>query len=89
MSQASLVIGVKQVPIDMLMPDKTYAFFSHTIKAQEANMALLDAILEKVRLSIKCPDNHYWSIYDKQFISYRYVFIIGHLVLDSIIRQQY
>jgi alpha-aminoadipic semialdehyde synthase len=31
----------------LLIPDKTYAFFSHTIKAQEANMPLLDAILEK------------------------------------------
>ncbi|KAF6041134.1 AASS [Bugula neritina] len=51
LSAASLVLGVKQVPIDLLMPDKTYAFFSHTIKAQEANMSLLDAILEKnVRL---------------------------------------
>ncbi|KAL5014858.1 hypothetical protein ScPMuIL_009128 [Solemya velum] len=47
MSEASLVIGVKQVPIDLLMPDKTYAFFSHTIKAQKDNMALLDALLEK------------------------------------------
>lgn len=45
--EASLVIGVKQVPIDNLNPETTYAFFSHTIKAQEANMPLLDAILEK------------------------------------------
>ena len=50
MSEASLLIGVKQVPIDLLLPDKTYAFFSHTIKAQEDNMPLLDAILEKVNL---------------------------------------
>ncbi|KAK3102273.1 hypothetical protein FSP39_010099 [Pinctada imbricata] len=47
MSEASLIIGVKSVPIDLLMPDKTYAFFSHTIKAQKENMPLLDAILEK------------------------------------------
>ncbi|XP_005100303.1 alpha-aminoadipic semialdehyde synthase, mitochondrial [Aplysia californica] len=47
MSEASLIIGVKQVPIDSLMRDKTYAFFSHTIKAQADNMPLLDAILEK------------------------------------------
>lgn len=46
-SEASLVLGVKQVPIDLLEPHKTYCFFSHTIKAQEANMPLLDAILEK------------------------------------------
>ncbi|KAL8567459.1 hypothetical protein ACOMHN_010050 [Nucella lapillus] len=47
LKDASLVIGVKQVPIDVLLPEKTYAFFSHTIKAQEDNMPLLDALLEK------------------------------------------
>lgn len=36
------------MPEDLLEPYKTYVFFSHTIKAQEANMALLDAVLEKV-----------------------------------------
>ncbi|XP_064107735.1 alpha-aminoadipic semialdehyde synthase, mitochondrial-like [Macrobrachium nipponense] len=46
-SEAPVVIGVKQVPIDQLIPNRTYCFFSHTIKAQEANMPLLDAILEK------------------------------------------
>jgi len=48
LSDASLILGVKQVPVDFLLPNKTYAFFSHTIKAQEANMQLLDAMLEKV-----------------------------------------
>ncbi|XP_037034075.1 alpha-aminoadipic semialdehyde synthase, mitochondrial isoform X1 [Bradysia coprophila] len=46
-SSASVIFGVKQVPVDALIPDKTYCFFSHTIKAQESNMPLLDAILEK------------------------------------------
>ncbi|CAL4103454.1 unnamed protein product, partial [Meganyctiphanes norvegica] len=46
-TEASLVIGVKQVPVDQLVANKTYAFFSHTIKAQESNMDLLDALLEK------------------------------------------
>jgi len=50
-SEASVVFGVKQVPIDLLLPNKTYCMFSHTIKAQEANMPLLDAILEKVGTS--------------------------------------
>ena len=45
-----MIIGVKQVPVDQLTPNKTYCFFSHTIKGQEANMPLLDAILEKVRV---------------------------------------
>lgn len=48
LSEADVICGVKQVPIDSLIKDKTYCFFSHTIKAQEANMPLLDAILEKV-----------------------------------------
>ena len=42
-----VVLGVKKCPIDRLIPDKTYLFFSHTIKAQKENMSLLDAILEK------------------------------------------
>ncbi|XP_034939038.1 alpha-aminoadipic semialdehyde synthase, mitochondrial [Chelonus insularis] len=46
-SEASVIFGVKQVPIDHLIPNKTYCFFSHTIKAQESNMPLLDAVLSK------------------------------------------
>lgn len=46
-SEASIIFGVKQVPIDQLIPERTYCVFSHTIKAQESNMPLLDAILEK------------------------------------------
>lgn len=34
------------MPIDNLLPDKTYFFFSHTIKAQPYNMPLLDKMLE-------------------------------------------
>uniref|UniRef100_A0A3Q1JFP4 Alpha-aminoadipic semialdehyde synthase, mitochondrial n=1 Tax=Anabas testudineus TaxID=64144 RepID=A0A3Q1JFP4_ANATE len=50
-SEASLIIGVKRPPEEKVIPRKTYAFFSHTIKAQEANMGLLDDLLKKeVRL---------------------------------------
>ncbi|XP_023811207.1 alpha-aminoadipic semialdehyde synthase, mitochondrial isoform X4 [Oryzias latipes] len=50
-SQASLIIGVKRPPEEKVIPRKTYAFFSHTIKAQEANMGLLEELLKKeVRL---------------------------------------
>ena len=31
-SEASVVFGVKQVPIDSLQRDTTFVFFSHTIK---------------------------------------------------------
>lgn len=37
-----------QVPIDQLIPEKAYAFFSHTIKAQQDNMDMLDTILQRV-----------------------------------------
>ncbi|CAG9819108.1 unnamed protein product [Phaedon cochleariae] len=46
-SEANVIFGVKQVPVEQLIPDKTYCMFSHTIKAQESNLPLLDAILEK------------------------------------------
>ncbi|XP_024901607.1 alpha-aminoadipic semialdehyde synthase, mitochondrial isoform X3 [Pteropus alecto] len=46
-SEACLILGVKRPPEDKLMSKKTYAFFSHTIKAQEANMGLLDEILRQ------------------------------------------
>ncbi|XP_041988048.1 alpha-aminoadipic semialdehyde synthase, mitochondrial [Aricia agestis] len=46
-SEAGVIFGVKQTPVDLLIPNKTYCFFSHTIKAQEANMPMLDAILAK------------------------------------------
>ena len=50
-SEATVVFGVKQVPVDSLQSNKTFCFFSHTIKAQQDNMELLDACLEKnVRL---------------------------------------
>ena len=48
LSEASTIICVKEVPSELLIPNKTYLFFSHTIKAQRINMPMLDTILEKV-----------------------------------------
>lgn len=42
-----MIFGVKEVPIENLMENKTYFMFSHTIKAQSYNMPLLDKFLEK------------------------------------------
>jgi alanine dehydrogenase len=47
LSQADVLFGVKEVPIAQLIPEKTYFFFSHTIKKQPRNKALLQAILAK------------------------------------------
>ena len=50
-NDCDILIGVKEVPIEKLIPNKTYFFFSHTIKKQEYNRDLLQAILAKnVRL---------------------------------------
>ena len=46
-SDAHVMLGVKEVPIDALIPNKKYFFFSHTIKKQPYNRKLLQAILKK------------------------------------------
>ncbi|PWH81789.1 alanine dehydrogenase [Algibacter marinivivus] len=46
-SDCDVMIGVKEVPIESLIPNKKYFFFSHTIKKQPYNRKLLKAILEK------------------------------------------
>ena len=47
LSDCDVLIGVKEVPIEALLPNKKYFFFSHTIKKQPYNRDLLKAILEK------------------------------------------
>ncbi|WP_225034910.1 NAD(P)-dependent oxidoreductase [Winogradskyella sp. SM1960] len=46
-SHADVMIGVKEVPIENLIPNKKYFYFSHTIKEQPYNRKLLVAMLEK------------------------------------------
>lgn len=46
-SDCDVMLGVKEVPIDALIPDKKYFFFSHSIKKQHYNRKLLRAVLEK------------------------------------------
>lgn len=46
-SGCDILLGVKEVPIKNLVPEKTYFFFSHTIKEQPYNRELLRAILKK------------------------------------------
>jgi alanine dehydrogenase len=41
------LFGVKEVPIEMLIENKTYFFFSHTIKKQPYNKKLLQTVLAK------------------------------------------
>ena len=46
-ASADVMLGVKEVPISSLIPNKKYFFFSHTIKKQPYNRELLRAILDK------------------------------------------
>ena len=46
-ADCDVLLGVKEVPIDALIPNKKYFFFSHTIKKQPYNRDLLRAILER------------------------------------------
>jgi len=46
MSDCDVLFGVKEVPVESLIPNKSYFFFSHTIKKQPYNQKLLKAILE-------------------------------------------
>lgn len=47
MTDCDVLFGVKEVPIEALIPNKKYFFFSHTLKKQAHNRKLLQAIIEK------------------------------------------
>ncbi|NBL64106.1 alanine dehydrogenase [Flavobacterium sp. NST-5] len=47
LSDCDVLFGVKEIPVDALLPNKKYFFFSHTIKKQPYNQKLLRAILDK------------------------------------------
>lgn len=42
-----VLLGVKEVPVEALIPNTSYFFFSHTIKKQPYNRKLLKAVLDK------------------------------------------
>lgn len=52
LSTADIIMGVKEVPLNSLIPNKTYLFFSHTHKGQPYNMSLFQEVLDKVRLRL-------------------------------------
>lgn len=47
MEDCDVLLGVKEVPLADLIPNKKYFFFSHTIKKQSYNRSLLQAVLAK------------------------------------------
>ncbi len=47
LSDCDIILGIKEVPLKELIPNKTYFFFSHTIKKQPHNKQLLKTVLQK------------------------------------------
>ncbi|MGZ8525174.1 MAG: alanine dehydrogenase, partial [Chitinophagaceae bacterium] len=44
-SECDILLGIKEVPVNMLIPGKTYLFFSHTKKLQPYNQHLFQEII--------------------------------------------
>ena len=53
LSDCDIIMGVKEVPIEDLIAEKTYLYFSHTIKEQHYNRELLKKML---KLNIRMVD---------------------------------
>jgi saccharopine dehydrogenase (NAD+, L-lysine-forming) len=71
-----IIFGVKEVQIEDLIPNKTFLFFSHTLKKQPFNRSLLQAILKK---KIRLVDYEVLKDkYNKRVVGFgRYAGIVG------------
>jgi alanine dehydrogenase len=76
LENCDIIFGVKEVQIEYLIPNKTFFFFSHTLKKQPYNRALLQAILEK---KIRLVDYEVLKDkYNKRVVGFgRYAGIVG------------
>ncbi|MBQ4914214.1 alanine dehydrogenase [Maribacter sp. MMG018] len=76
MNECDVLLGVKEVPIEALIPNKKYFFFSHTIKKQPYNKKLLRAILDK---NIELYDHEViTNIKEQRLVAFgRYAGIVG------------
>lgn len=45
MESGDVIFGVKEIPVEKLLDNKIYGFFSHTIKKQKENMPMLKRII--------------------------------------------
>ena len=60
LSNCPVIFGVKEVPIPLLEPEKTYIFFAHVIKGQPHNMPMLRKLME-----LKCNLIDYERVVDE------------------------
>lgn len=61
LSSAAVILAIKEIPLELLQLDKTYLFFSHTIKGQAHNMPLLRRLLD-----LDCQLIDYERVVDSQ-----------------------
>ena len=43
---ASVILAIKEIPPDLILPGKTYVFFAHVVKGQPHNMPMLRRLME-------------------------------------------
>lgn len=61
LSCARTIFAVKEIPVEFLQANKTYMFFSHTIKGQSHNMMMLNKLMD-----LKCNLIDFERIVDEQ-----------------------
>lgn len=61
LSDCDVILAVKEIPLSFFAPNKTYVFFSHTIKGQKYNMPML-----KKMMAQKCQLIDYEKVSDDQ-----------------------
>ena len=74
-SHCDILFGVKEVPKDKLIANKTYFYFSHTVKKQEYNR---DLLIKMVSLKIEMIDYEVLTSNDRRLLGFgRYAGVIG------------
>jgi saccharopine dehydrogenase (NAD+, L-lysine-forming) len=51
LSPCNLILAVKEIPINLLIENKAYIFFTHSVKGQKSSLPLLKQVLQK-RISL-------------------------------------
>jgi alanine dehydrogenase len=46
LSECRIVLAIKEIPVELIDPDKIYVFFSHTAKGQIANRPMLERLIQ-------------------------------------------
>ena len=59
LSPCKVILAVKEIPVELISPDRVYMFFSHTIKGQSQNMPMLKTFQDR-----KCTLIEYEKITD-------------------------